>query len=370
MKKVFNQLLLLMLVAGLFSACEKDLEKAILTIPTSVSSFTASANNIVLSDENAASHVVTFKFNAPDYGRKVIPTYTVQFDVPADTTGPNAWGNAVDVKLTGSVTEKSFLGADLNAILATQLGLPVETASIVVVRLKSVINNDTGSQSAIPAIYSTAKLTVTPYKAMVVYPALLVIGGNSWKTPATRTDGFVLTSSKFNSKYEGYLDLPNADGWNGEAFTLKSTIDDKVYGWGTNNLTIAEGTGNLWLEPSPSYMKVNVDLNAGTINYTPVQFFITGDDNGWSTSATPMTYNAATKQWVATNVALTAGKAFSFTANGSYDISYKLDDTGKNFVFAGNPVWGGTNIPVAKTGVFTVTLDMSMGDGNYTYSVK
>src|SRR5690606_4671968 len=213
--------------------------------------------------------------------------------------------------------------------------------------------------------YSSLTITVTPYKAVVIYPALVVKGGNSWQTPptASRENGFILTSAGFNNKYEGYLNLPNADGWGGDAFTLISTVDGKSYGWGTSATTIAEGTGNLWLTPSPAYMKVNVDLDAKTISYTPVEFFISGDDNGWSTSATPMSYDAESKTWVAENVSLTAGKSFVFTANGSYDISYKVDNDGK-LIFAGPPAWAGNNIPVEKTGVYTVTSDLSGGAGN------
>ena len=116
-------------------------------------------------------------------------------------------------------------------------------------------------------------------------------------------------------------------------------------------------------------MKVNVDITANTINYTPVKFYISGDDNGWNTSATPMTFNATTNQLVATNVSLTSGKAIVFTCNGGYDISYKLDAGGK-LIFAGPPSWAGNNISVTKTGTFTVTLDLSAGDGSYTYKIQ
>lgn len=359
----------MLLLSCLFLACQKDMMQAVVIPPFGINGFSASSLDIVLSSETDNQNVVTFKFQAPDYGAHVVAAYTLQFDVPSDTVGENAWQNAIDVKLPADSTQKSFSGADFNSLMVNQLEMPAGETGTIVVRLKSVVNQSTGTASAIPAVYSVLTMTVTPYKAVVVYPALLVKGGNSWQTPTERTAGFLLTSAKFNSKYEGYLNLPNADGWGGDAFQLISTKDNKVYGWGTDAYTLSEGGGNLWLTPSPAYIKVNVDLDAMTIKYTPVQFFISGDDNDWSTSATPMTYNAETKKWVAENVSLTTGKAFVFTSNGSYDISYKVDANG-TLIFAGAPTWLGNNIPVTKTGVFTITLDLSAGDGNYTYSVK
>lgn len=346
------------------------MEKNVLIPPTASSQeFKASTNNITLSAANKTENVVTFSFNKPDYGIDVLPSYTLQFTIPADTVGENAWGNAIPVKLTmPDGTSKSFLGVDLNALLVTQLNLEVDETHKIVVRLVTDVTQNSGGLSTINPLYSKVELTVTPFEDIVIYPALLVKGGNSWVTPAERTNGYVLTSSQFNSNYEGYLNLPNADGWGGEAFQLINSLNGVVYGWGSSSTTIAVGGGNLWLEPSPAYMKVNVDIEALTIKYVPVSFFITGDDNDWSTSATPMTYNTITKQLEVDNITLTAGKSFAFTCNGSWDLSYKIDAKGK-IIFAGGPAWAGSNIPIEETGVYKVILDMSGGNGNYSYQM-
>jgi len=369
MKKLFSKVLVMILCSLAFVSCEKDLEQKVLITPSSVSGFSTSATNVVLTTASDNAKVVTFKFTKPDYGVAVVPTYTLQFDVPSDTSGTNAWKKAVEIKLVGDSTEKSFTGKDFNSLLVNQLKLSTGVQSTIVVRLKSEITQPTGDATTVKPIYSVVTMTVNPYQAVIIYPALLVKGGNSWITPATRTNGFLLTSANFNNKYEGYLNLPNADGWGGDAFKLESTTTGKVYGWGTSATTLSEGGGNLWLTPSPGYMKVNVDLDAMTISYTPVRFYISGDDNNWSTSATPMTYDATSKKWVANNVSLTAGKKFVFTSNGSYDISYKVNGDGK-LVYAGPPSWAGNNINVPNTGTFKVTLDLSQGDGKYTYSIE
>jgi hypothetical protein len=46
-----------------------------------------------------------------------------------------------------------------------------------------------------------------------------------------------------------------------------------------------------------------------------------------------------------------------------------VDATGK-LIYAGPPSWAGNNIAVTQTGVFTVTLDLSGGAGNYQYSIQ
>ncbi|ALL06893.1 hypothetical protein AQ505_16195 [Pedobacter sp. PACM 27299] len=372
MKTLLKQFFYLLLFTVVLSACKKEKSSNVLTLPaTGLKGFTASSTNLSLSEANADKNVLTFSFNAPDYGVKVIPSYTLQFDLPADTSGENAWGKSIEVKIAADSLRKTFKGADFNALLAVQLLLPVDVSSTIAVRLKSDVKQNSGLASTVKPVYASLTMVVKPYRSFIEYPALLVKGGNSWKTPAERTNGYLLTSAKFNEKYEGYLDLPNADGWGGDAFNLISTKDGKSYGWGTSATTLSVGGGGLWLTPAPNQMKVNVDLDAMTINYTPVRFFISGDDNGWSTSATPMVYNASTKVWTASNVTLTEGKGFSFTCNGSYDISYKLNKAENGVLtFSGAPTWGGVNIPVVKTGVYTVTLDLSAGDGNYTYSVK
>lgn len=371
MKTIFKPFSIIFLFCSILSACKKDASTNVVTPPASASlAFKSSAGAVVLTPANDAEKVITFSFKAANFGVSVTPTYSLAFDLPSDTSGANAWGNAIEVKLPAGALEKVYTGADLNALAGVQLNLPTGAVSTLAVRLKAEVTQNTGVASSIKPIYSTITFTVNPYKATVEYPALLVRGGNSWKTPEVRTNGLILTSSKFNSKYEGYLNLPNADGWGGDGFQLVSSKEPaKVYGWGTSATTMSLGGGNLWLTPSPAYMKVNADVDALTISYTPVKFFISGDDNGWSTSSTPMVYNAGTGKWVAANVSLTAGKAFVFTCNGGYDISYKVDASGA-LVYAGAPTWGGINIPVAKTGVYTVTLDLSAGDGNYTYSIK
>lgn len=376
MKKKLSIFTFLIALISVFASCDKDIEQTVLIPPTAISQFSASTSNLVLSDATKASEVVSFEFQPAKFNIDVHKAvYTLQFDLPADTSGENAWGKAVNVRLENNVFRLAYLGEVFNSLLVNQLKLPTDVESKIVVRLKMNLNQSNGTASTIAPLYSKVEMFVTPYKTVKIYPALIVLGGNSWVTPAERTNGYVLTSVGFDEKYEGYIYLPNSDGWGGDGFKLKSTLDGKIYGYGATANDILQGaSGNLWLTPAPNYVKVNVNLNTNSIKWTPVNFYISGSHNGWDdNAATPMTYNPATKKLEANNVALTAGDEFAFIVNKKWDINYKVNADG-SLVFAGAPDWGaGTgavNIKVTKTGVYKVSLDLSQGDGKYTYSIE
>jgi hypothetical protein len=338
----------------LFMACKKDISQTVATdgIAPVVS---LSQNTLILSSATANNSVLNINWTKADFGFKAATQYSVEL-----VNGDNTFSSAVSVN-TGIDTALSYLGSQLNE-LAIGLGIPAGGKGVIEIRIKSSLNESV-------SVYSTvSKLTLTTYT--VDFPALLVRGANSWVTPSTRTKGFVLTSPNYDGKYEGYVNFPNADGWGGDGLKLQVESTGVQYGWGTSATTMAAGSaGNLWFTPAPNYMKVNADINAGTVNFIPVKFFISGDHNGWSTSATPMTFNATTQQWVATNVKFSAGNTFTFTSNGNYDISYRINTDGK-LVYAGPPNWAGGGVQAPGTGTYTVILDMSAGNGGYTYKIQ
>lgn len=341
------------LLALILFACEKNIDKTVME-DGEAPVVTLSPSSVTLTSARAADTVEVITWTPSEYGYSAAVTYTVQL-----TKGGAGFNNPTSVDV-GTAKQLKYVGAVLND-LAIGLGIAPGTTGTIDIRIKSALSD------AHSIFSGTSTLTVTTYQ--VEFPALLVKGGNSWVTPSIRTKGFLLTSPNFDTKYEGYLNLPNADGWGGDAFKLVSSSSGLEYGWGTSSTTMSVGGGNLWLTPSPAFMKVNADISALTINYIPVQFFISGDHNGWSTSATPMTYDPVTKTLTATNVTFSAGNKFVFTSNGNYDISYKVDAAGK-LIFAGPPNWAGTNISAPGAGVYTVRLDLSAGNGSYTYSFQ
>jgi starch-binding outer membrane protein SusE/F len=355
-------ILLIVLLACIVYGCKKDDTNAVLNAPETVSGFTTTAPTVVLSGANDSVAVTDFKWQAPGYGFSAATSYTLIFDTPSDTSGTNAWANAIKMTIPANSLEKSFLGMDFNKIM-NQLGLPFDVASPIIVRLKSDINQSTGAASTIPSIYSDLSMTVTPYQVILIYPKLYVAGDflvPNW----TQLDqsGWILASVKSDGFYEGYVNFPNA-GNNFKLCTLPSW-NGINYGWGGSGTTISGSgsAGNCYFG-GPGYCKVAADVNAMTISYTPTNWAVAGDFNSWSVSANPMTFSTVTNQWTATNISLTAGSTFKFVGDPGWASSFGLDAKG-------NLAFGGGNIIAAKSGVFTVTLDLSTGAGNYSYSVK
>lgn len=361
MKNISFKLFVIAIACSATLACKKDEVKTVMTVGN-LPAVTLSPSNVVLTDATSGDSVQTISWTNSDYGFPAAVKYTVMV---AKSGTDFASAQLITVS---SGTSLKLTGNYLNNLAITAGIAPGSTGDLDV-KIRSSLSDSVNDYSDV------SKLTVTTYQTL--YPALTVLGGNSWVTPATRTNGYVLTSPGYNTKYEGYLKLPNADGYGGDAFKLVSSTTGTVYGWGSNpvlvggvySVDLVVGAGNIWLTPAPNFIKVNVDISTMKLTYVPVNFFISGDDNGWSTSATPMTFDPATNTLKATNVSLTAGKKFVFTSNGSYDISYKVDDNNK-LIYAGPPTWAGNNITVPSTGVFTVTLDLSGGDGMYTYKIE
>jgi len=361
MKKLYIAILALAIgTAG----CKKDLTQPVLHSPSGITGFTVNSNNIVLSNANDSAIVAAFKWPASNYGLAVPVTYTLVLDQPSDTSGPNAWSNAMKITIATDSLNRSWLGTDFNK-LVNQLGLTPGVASPIVVRLTSDVNQSNGATSVVPTLYSDVAMTVTPYKIVLIYPKLYVAGDflvPNW----TQKDqpGWILASVKSNSTYEGYVNFPNASN----NFKLCTQLDwnGTNYGWGTSATTIsgAGNAGNCWFG-QVAYARVSVDVAALTISYTPTSWYVAGDFNSWSTTATPMTFDPNTNLWTATGITMAAGGAFKFVSNSDWNNQYGLDSKGN--LLLGN---SSGNIVASKAGTFTVTLDLSQGAGNYTWSLK
>lgn len=361
MKNIFLAGWLLVLLAG----CKKNLPEPTLQSPSAVNGFTESVNSIVLAPANDSSTVVVFSWQASTYGVSVPVTYTLQIDQPSDTSGSNAWGNAINTTIAADSLSKSWLGTDFNHVM-NQLGVPNGSAGTVVARLKVDVNQSNGLASTVPTLLSTLSMTVTPYKVVLNYPKLYVAG--DFLTPNwTQLDqpGWILSSVLSNGVYEGYVNFPNA----GNNFKLCTELDwnGTNYGWGTSGTTISGSgsAGNCWYA-GPAYARVVADVNQLTINYTNTRWVVAGDFNSWSITANPMSFNASTNTWTATGVQMTAGNQWKFVGDSGWNNCFGMDSKG-NFVY-GNGSIG--NFTVTKTGTYTVTLDLSHGAGNYTYSVQ
>ena len=156
-------------------SCTKNDTNQVVNPPANISGFSSTVQDVTLSAANDSATVTEFKWQTPSYGFSVANTYTMIFDVPSDTSGATAWGNAIKINVPSGSVNKSFFGMDFNKIM-NQLGLPYDVATPIVVRLKSDINQSTGAASTVPTVYSDLSMTVTPYQVILIYPKLFVAG--------------------------------------------------------------------------------------------------------------------------------------------------------------------------------------------------
>lgn len=366
-------LILLLLISAVQFSCKKDLYEATVSGDANSIVLTGSASAggaIALSVATDSAVVLRLNWTDPGYFKdtakgNVIIRYILDLDTAASFT------TAKSYTIGDAVRADSLTGLNLNNKLLA-IGCTPGKATAVYTRIRSVFEGDTLASN-------TVSFTVTPYALPL--PALLVMGYGGWTTPSVRTDGYLLTSVNKDNKYEGYINFSYAS-WGGANCRLLSTADNSAYGWGTDAYTLQKGDdiaglGNLWITPCPNYMKVNVDLSALTIDYTPIRFLMSGTYNNWGNTA--MTFDASTNLWTASDISFAAGDSFAFISSvwnagtsawdaPSWNISYKVDDEG-NLIYGGAPDWKGNNITVAEAGTYTVTLDLSKGDGSYTYSM-
>ncbi|WP_426491162.1 SusE domain-containing protein [Hymenobacter sp. 102] len=329
----------------LLASCEKDEEKVTMQ-PASASALTASTASVVLLQADAAKNAVTYTWTPTSYGYQAAVNYTLQFDKKGGT-----FASPIEVE-TGSSTSKTFTTSELNNVLL-KLGLAAGNAGQVDVRVKSSIS------SAVSPTYSAAStITATPYSEFILYPQIYVPGSYQGWAPDKAP---FLASSKSDEKYEGYLNFTDATTM--FKFTPARNWDNDFGDDGTKTGKL-KAKGSDISVAGPGYYRFNVDTKGLTYTYTKTAWAIIGSatPGDWSTE-TPMTYDATTGVWTVTTT-LKSGAELKFRANNAWDI-----DMGDNNA-DGKPEYKGENIKSPGAGTYTITLDLSKGEGNYTYSFR
>src|SRR5258707_11628926 len=95
MKKIIN--LTLIAMAFLAIACHKDAALTYMEPVSFTSALKSSATDVTLSATTDSTAVLTLNWPAVVYPVKASVTYTLQVDVPSDTTSATPWSNATNV---------------------------------------------------------------------------------------------------------------------------------------------------------------------------------------------------------------------------------------------------------------------------------
>ncbi|MBC6989097.1 SusE domain-containing protein [Hymenobacter sp. BT491] len=351
--KNFTKLAGLGLVATLFLAsCDKDEDRAVLK-PDGNLSLTASAATAPLVQTSASTKAVTYSWSPASFGYQAAVKYTLQFDKKGGT-----FASPIEVD-AGSATSVSLTVAELNSILLRLKVSPGATGSADVRVAASV------GAAVAPMISPVTTFTGTPYLVFIQYPSVYVPGNYQGWAP----DKAPFLASVANDKtYEGFVNFSDpspefkitpAPNWDND---FGAAVVDPATTPGTQTGTLKAKGDNFKL-PAAGYYRLNVDLNALKYTFTKTTWAVIGaaTPGGWD-NETPMTFDATKQVWKVT-LALKADE-LKFRANNAWDIN--LGDNEPD----GQPDNGGKNIKVAVAGTYTVTLDLSKGAGNYSYSIE
>lgn len=336
----------------LLTSCEKDEDQVVIQ-PSGTVALTSSASSVVLSQANADKPAVTYSWNAASFGYSAATSYTLQFD----KKGGNF--SAPMELVVGNATTRTLTVSELNNQLL-KLKLAPGSSSQVDVRVRASVGGN-----AAPMTSAVSTITATPYLVFVEYPQIFVPGSYQGWAPDKAP---FLASVASNQQYEGFINFPTANtmfkftparNWDND-FGDDGTKTGKLKAKGSD-ITIAD----------PGYYRFKVNTNALTYEFVKTSWSIIGSStaNGWNAD-TPLTYDATRMVWTAT-LPLTVGEV-KFRANNAWDINFGDGNAGATPAVApdGIPDYGADNIKVTSAGTYTVTLDLSKGAGNYTYSLS
>lgn len=342
------------------AACKKDGMQYTLKTGSAPATLQASVNPLVLTPDTDPDTVVTFSWQAADFGQKPAISYTLQLAKPEDTT---SWANAKTLAAASGSRSYAFSGKDLNNLLSS-MGLPAGTADTLVIRIKADVNQYNGSTSTVPSVYSSSLLfKVTPYALDLYIPG----DYQGWDpgtapvlSPATGRAGL----------YEAFIYMP-AHGTQYFKYTSARDWNHINYGDGGNGSFSTDGLAGGLSVPDSGYYEVTANRNDNTWTATRTSWGILGDatPGGWNND-TPLHYDPTNQVWTTTANLIKNG-SFKFRANNAWNIDFGIDNTGA-LKYADNPFFGYTaglnNLSVPEDGNYTITLDLHVS-GKYTFQL-
>ena len=358
MKKLIN--FTLIAIACLAVACHKDAVLTRLQPVSFTAPLTASTTSVDITPADSAATAVTFNWAAVTYPYKAHVTYTLQVDVPTDTTGATGWANATNVTIGSDILTKTFKQSDLNA-LALTAGVAPNAAGTVVFRVKAYQDRAAYSQAV--------AVKVTTFKVIVVshgWPVLYVPGDyQGWSPPTAPT-----VAAEQPNIYEGYINEP-AGGTYQFKFTNAQDWNHTNYGDAGSGKLTTDGSAAGMTLPGAGYYELVANPVTLTWSYTKTTWGIIGDatPGGWN-SDTQLTYDPVKQVWTVTCDMVSTG-SFKFRANNAWSIDFGIDANNK-LAYADNPAYpyNGSlnNLTVPASGNYTITLDLH-DPNNYNFTL-
>jgi starch-binding outer membrane protein SusE/F len=360
MKKYLNRFLALATIISLLFACDDD---ASLTVLESVS-FTAapdiSADNIVITEENKVETLLQISWQEVVFPVEGPVTYTLEFETPNDTTGVNAWAEAVKREIGEDLFSATYSGTELNEI-ALELGLQPGQEGLIVVRVLGTMSRNIFSPG------SAVRVTPIDVPQIIDYPSLYIAGDyQGWNIGAPSK----ISSMNDDGVYEGYIYIP-AGGTNEFKLYAQPDWGPTSYGYESDGkIMVANFAGANFAAPSDGYYLFMVNLNDMTYNLIKTSWGIIGGatPGGWDAD-TPLVYDPETQTWSVT-ANMKADGSFKFRANNAWALDF--GNEGGKPGYANHPWKPYVEQPhftVPSDGNYTITLDLHI-PGNYAYKIK
>jgi hypothetical protein len=328
MKIKINYLILMLLMAGLFSSCQK--QELVKMKASPVAPELTKTPDLTLMRANGTD-TLTFVGTPVDPGFQASAIYYLE----ACPAGDN-FANPISILNGTKDNAMKITVSNLNAILIKVF--PTDTVSSVDFRVRSVLVVDAGTGApgtgSNPFEYSSKIVTesVTTYGL----PRLDLVGsGINQKIESALGDG----------SYFGYVKIDPA-----KPFKLYNPDNDTTYGANGGKL-VANGGNGIVATGDAGWYKLYANTVDLTYSMDAYMIGLVGSStpNGWGSPDSKMDYNAKTGTWSIT-IDLIAG-----------EIKFRLND-GWAWNLGGTPdnlTQGGANIPIASAGNYTITLTIN-----------
>lgn len=352
MKNYINKIAALFAILVLTASCSDDGELTTLSQVDFPGDIEASPNTVVLTPANKYQAVTAISWQEVVFPIEAPVSYRLEFDIPADTIGTNAWQNATRIEVGEDVLSKSFLGADLND-LALSLGLAEDVAGQIAVRVVATMDRSVYSKSMV--------LNVTPFVEEITITEIYMPGSYQGWNPATAS---VLKAIE-NGVFRGYATFP--EGALGFKFTPEMNWN-QFYGANGNGV-IQLGSDTDFSVPAAGSYQITVNLNTLTWSAVPYTFGIIGTATagGWDND-TDMTYDHINKRWTFTG-SLVPG-ALKFRLNDAWTTNYGSANGENGEITNGSVLLDNSGAhSINEAGSYTVTFSINPNPSTAVYTV-
>ncbi len=363
MKTLINKCLIFFVASLALMSCEKDEERLVVkdgTVPT----MSASANTVVLTEEEAANEALTINWTASEFGYPAAVNYTLQLDMKG-----NNFEAPVEADLGGGSLKKTFTVSELNTLI-NKLPITAFRENEIEARLKaSVSDNVDPVYSNVTAIKATPYLTEPPYATLyMVGDATEFEWDNAKATPMYRSeeDIFIYTYTgrlkagnlKFLGKLGSWTPMWGSDGNNNVVFRETESDPDPA------SFTIA----------SEGYYTVSLDLRNNKYTIAPYNasgatvypsIGIIGAFNDWG-GIEPMTKSAFNPHAWTIEYTFDTDVQLKFRHAPNWDVNWGTE-VGKEAAKYGKGKQGGENLQVSAGTYKILFNDLT---GHYVFIKK